>query len=154
MAASTAGGRISAGVGMNQIGQHAESRNQEATVYVGNLDTQVSEELVWELMVQAGPVVNVYLPKDRVSGAHQGFGFVEFRGEEDADYAVKARPPRRRTRRKPTPGARARARAHSRQGGGAGAQRARAPPRRPPPALALTPRLRRASHPRVGDEHD
>lgn len=26
------------------------------------------------------------MPKDRVTGSHQGYGFVEFRGEEDADY--------------------------------------------------------------------
>ncbi len=38
----TAGGRISAGVGANLIGQHAHDRNAEATVYVGNLDPQVS----------------------------------------------------------------------------------------------------------------
>mgnify|MGYP000406349387 CR=1 FL=1 len=44
---------------------------------------------MWELFTQAGPVVNVYLPKDRVTNAHQGYGFVEFRGEEDADYAIK-----------------------------------------------------------------
>jgi hypothetical protein len=37
-----AGGRITAGVGANLIGQHAHDRNQEATVYVGNLDPQVS----------------------------------------------------------------------------------------------------------------
>lgn len=30
--------------------------------------------------------VNVYVPKDRVTNLHQGYGFVEFRGEEDADY--------------------------------------------------------------------
>jgi hypothetical protein len=30
--------------------------------------------------------VNVYLPKDRVTNNHQGYGFVEFQGEEDADY--------------------------------------------------------------------
>lgn len=74
---------------------------------------QMSEELVWELFVQAGPVgtflssdqcwsvkarqykqltkmyvcaVNVYLPKDRVTNMHQQYGFVEYRGEEDADY--------------------------------------------------------------------
>lgn len=41
---------------------------------------------MWELFCQAGPVVNVYLPKDRVTNAHQGYGFVEFRAEEDADY--------------------------------------------------------------------
>jgi hypothetical protein len=52
----TAGGRIAPGVGANLIGQHAHDRNQEATTYVGNLDPQVTEELVWELFTQAGPV--------------------------------------------------------------------------------------------------
>jgi RNA recognition motif-containing protein len=58
-------------------------------------------------MLQAGPVgkmllpqtlylahaeifsVNVHLPKDRISMAHQGFGFCEFLTEEDAEYACK-----------------------------------------------------------------
>jgi splicing factor 3B subunit 4 len=40
-------------------------------------------------MLQAGPIVNVHLPKDRVTQTHQGYGFVEFASEEDADYAVK-----------------------------------------------------------------
>ncbi|KAF7728266.1 Splicing factor 3B subunit 4 [Apophysomyces ossiformis] len=64
-------------------------RNQEATVYVGNLDERCTDSLVWELMLQAGPVVNVHLPKDRVTQSHQGYGFCEFLTEEDADYAIK-----------------------------------------------------------------
>jgi len=64
-------------------------RNQEATCYVGDLDAQVDETLLWELMLQAGPVVNVFIPKDKLTNVHMGFGFVEFRGEEDADYAIK-----------------------------------------------------------------
>jgi len=40
-------------------------------------------------MIQAGRIVNVHLPKDRVTQTHQGFGFVEFQTEEDADYASK-----------------------------------------------------------------
>ncbi|XP_058752356.1 uncharacterized protein LOC131625521 [Vicia villosa] len=81
--------RIAPGVGANLLGQHSAERNQDATAYVGNLDPQISEELLWELFVQAGPVVNVYVPKDRVTNQHQGYGFVEFRSEEDADYAIK-----------------------------------------------------------------
>lgn len=33
--------------------------------------------------------VNVHMPKDRITQLHQGYGFVEFLGEEDADYAIK-----------------------------------------------------------------
>ena len=167
---ATAGGRITASSGVNLIGQHAADRNQEATVYVGNIDIAATEELVWELFVQAGPVgesaaraggrasegqaaqsgasrtlahcfwcravcaaarssrggdagrpqclrccsprslarpptrppppppsspptlspaVNVYMPKDRVTNQHQSYGFVEFRSEEDCEYAIK-----------------------------------------------------------------
>lgn len=44
----------------------------DATVYVGGLDEKVSEPLLWELFLQAGPVVNTHMPKDRVTGQHQG----------------------------------------------------------------------------------
>ena len=33
--------------------------------------------------------MNVHLPKDRVTQTHQGYGFVEFISEEDAEYAAK-----------------------------------------------------------------
>ncbi|KAF5379875.1 hypothetical protein D9757_007228 [Collybiopsis confluens] len=86
-----------------------DDRNQEATVYLGNLDERCTDALIWELMLQAGPVgaftaplalrlklakfpsiiVNVHLPKDRISMAHQGYGFCEFLTEEDAEYACK-----------------------------------------------------------------
>jgi len=61
----------------------------DATIYVGGLDEKVSETLLWELFLQAGPVVNVHMPKDRITQLHQGYGFIEFLGEEDADYAIK-----------------------------------------------------------------
>lgn len=43
-------------------------------MYVGGLDEKVSEPLLWELFLQAGPVVNTHMPKDRVTGQHQGEG--------------------------------------------------------------------------------
>jgi len=66
-----------------------QERNQDATAYVGDLDPQVNESLLWELMLQAGPVVNVHIPKDKLTQQHMGYGFVEFHNEEDADYAIK-----------------------------------------------------------------
>ncbi|RMZ00740.1 hypothetical protein D0860_07880 [Hortaea werneckii] len=64
-------------------------QDKDSTLYVGNLDERCSDALVWELMLQAGPIINVHLPKDRVTQSHQGYGFVEFGSEEDADYAAK-----------------------------------------------------------------
>lgn len=66
-----------------------EQRNQDATCYVGNLDEKVNEELLWELMLQVGPVVNVHMPKDKVTGKHLNYGFIEYRTEDDAEYAIK-----------------------------------------------------------------
>ena len=43
-----------------------EQRNQEATLWCGNLDEKLDEELLWELMIQAGPVVSLHMPKDKV----------------------------------------------------------------------------------------
>lgn len=67
----------------------SREQDKEATVYVGNIDERVTDSLVWELMLQAGRIVNVHLPKDRVTQSHQGYGFVEFISEEDAEYAAR-----------------------------------------------------------------
>ena len=67
----------------------SREQDKEATVYIGNLDERVTDSLVWELMLQAGRIVNVHLPKDRVTQTHQGYGFVEFISEEDAEYAAR-----------------------------------------------------------------
>jgi len=56
---------------------------------VGDLDTKVSEPILWELFLQAGPVVNVHIPRDKLTKEHMSYGFVEFQAEQDADYAIK-----------------------------------------------------------------
>ena len=74
---------------MSGAGARHWEQDKEATVYVGNLDERVTDQIVWELMLQVGRIQNVHLPKDRVTQTHQGFGFVEFVSEEDAEYAAK-----------------------------------------------------------------
>lgn len=67
----------------------AESeRNPQATVYIGNLDPQVTELLLYELLIQFAPVRSLNCPKDRILKTHQGFGFAEFRCVEDAEYVL------------------------------------------------------------------
>jgi len=68
---------------------HIEQRNQDATIYVGDLDPKVNEAILWELFLQAGPVVNVHIPRDKLTKEHMSYGFVEFQSEMDADYAIK-----------------------------------------------------------------
>ena len=65
-----------------------EHRNQDATVYVGNLESNCTEEILLELFVQVGRVKSVYVPKDKVTQTHNGYGFVEFLDVVDADYAI------------------------------------------------------------------
>ena len=33
--------------------------------------------------------MSVYIPRDKVTGDHNGYAFVEFKTELDADYAIK-----------------------------------------------------------------
>ena len=64
-------------------------RNQASTIWVGNLEESVNEELLWELFLQVGPVVDVHMPLDKITGQSNNYAFVEFENEVDADYAMK-----------------------------------------------------------------
>jgi len=63
-------------------------QDKDSTIYIGNLDERVTDSLVWELFLQAGRIVNVHLPKDRVTQSHQGYGFVEFNSEEERSTSM------------------------------------------------------------------
>uniref|UniRef100_A0A8C5P0W1 RRM domain-containing protein n=1 Tax=Jaculus jaculus TaxID=51337 RepID=A0A8C5P0W1_JACJA len=52
----------------------------DRTLFVGNLDTKVTEELLFELFHQAGPVISVKIPKDK-DGKPKQFAFVNFKHE-------------------------------------------------------------------------
>lgn len=67
---------------------NAALNNPETTVYVGNIDPNVTKEDLYELFVQASPVVSIKYPKDKVLQLHQGFAFVEFYTPEDCRYVI------------------------------------------------------------------
>lgn len=48
----------------------------ECCLFVGNLDSRVTEEILWELFLQAAPLNAVHIPKDKETGRNKTFGFV------------------------------------------------------------------------------
>lgn len=59
----------------------------DRTLFVGNLDPKVSEELIFELFLQAGPLIKVKIPKDN-DGKSKQFAFVNFKHEVSVPYAL------------------------------------------------------------------
>ncbi|NXN96679.1 RBM7 protein, partial [Rhinopomastus cyanomelas] len=65
----------------------AAAAEADRTLFVGNLEPRVTEELIFELFHQAGPVVKVKIPKDR-DGRPKQFAFVNFKHEESVPYGL------------------------------------------------------------------
>ncbi|XP_075765921.1 RNA-binding protein 7 isoform X2 [Pelodiscus sinensis] len=65
----------------------AAAAEANRTLFVGNLDSRVTEELIFELFHQAGPVIKVKIPKDR-DGKPKQFAFVNFKHEESVPYGM------------------------------------------------------------------
>ena len=58
----------------------------DRTIYVGNLSENVTEEILFELFLQAGPLVNVVIKQTKNSPAR--FSFVIFRHSQSVPYAI------------------------------------------------------------------
>ncbi|XP_077990299.1 RNA-binding protein 7-like [Glandiceps talaboti] len=65
------------------------SENQvDRTLWVGNLDTnRVNEELLYELFVQAGPLIDVKIAKDK-DGNRRNYAFIEFKHDVSIPYTI------------------------------------------------------------------
>ncbi|XP_009620259.1 uncharacterized protein LOC107806640 isoform X1 [Nicotiana tabacum] len=65
------------------------AENPNCTIYVGNLDERVSDRVLYDILIQAGRVVDLYIPRDKETDKPKGFAFAKYETEEIADYAVK-----------------------------------------------------------------
>ncbi|XP_063700637.1 RNA-binding protein 7 [Culicoides brevitarsis] len=59
----------------------------DRTVFVGNITEKVTDELLYELFLQAGPVEEISIPKDRDTGKQKSFGFVRYKHTVSVPYA-------------------------------------------------------------------
>ncbi|KAJ3641631.1 hypothetical protein Zmor_028127 [Zophobas morio] len=61
--------------------------NEARTIWCGNLADKVTEELLYELFLQAAPLEEVRIPTDK-SGRKANYGFVVVKHEVSVDYVV------------------------------------------------------------------
>lgn len=59
----------------------------DRTLFIRNLDQRVTEELLFELFLQAGPLIRTKIPKDP-DGKQKTFGFAVFKHEVSVPYAM------------------------------------------------------------------
>ncbi|CAH1442660.1 unnamed protein product [Lactuca virosa] len=57
--------------------------------FTGNLDERVSDRVLYDILIQAGRVVDLHIPRDKETDKPKGFAFAEYETEEIADYAVR-----------------------------------------------------------------
>nr|KAJ0190685.1 hypothetical protein LSAT_V11C800414870 [Lactuca sativa] len=56
---------------------------------VGNLDERVSDGVLYDILIQAGRVVDLHIPRDKETDKPKGFAFAEYETKEIDDYAVR-----------------------------------------------------------------
>ncbi|XP_044058979.1 RNA-binding protein 7 [Siniperca chuatsi] len=59
----------------------------DRTLFIRNLDARVTEELLFELFLQAGPLIKIKIPKDS-DGKQKTFGFAVYKHEVSVPYAM------------------------------------------------------------------
>lgn len=63
------------------------SQEDECTLWCGNLSEKVTEELLYELFVQAGPVEMVKIPKDNEK-RQRSYAFITYAHAVSVEYAI------------------------------------------------------------------
>lgn len=53
------------------------------------MDERVSDRVLYDILIQAGRVVDLHIPRDRETDRPKGFAFAEYESPEIADYAVR-----------------------------------------------------------------
>lgn len=66
-----------------------EESEEVCNLYIGNLSYKSMEEDLEQLVKPFGEVVSSRIVRDRRTLRHRGFGFVEVKGRESAEKAIK-----------------------------------------------------------------
>jgi len=65
--------------------------NEENKIYIGNINYEVTEEELREIIKKKGfEAYDVTIIRDKFSGRSMGFGFVEFKNDEQVQKAIES----------------------------------------------------------------
>ncbi|KAH8329121.1 hypothetical protein KR074_004074 [Drosophila pseudoananassae] len=74
----------------DQAGEDLDDDDDEdqRTLFCGNLDERVTEEILYEVFLQAGPIEHVRIPVDKMGGRQRNFGFVTYQHQCAVPFAL------------------------------------------------------------------
>lgn len=67
--------------------ENEEDSEEQRTLFCANLDERVTEELLYEVFLQAGPIESARIPKDH-NGKQRTFGFITYVHKLTLPYAM------------------------------------------------------------------
>ncbi|TBU01793.1 putative subunit 4 of splicing factor 3B [Hamiltosporidium tvaerminnensis] len=65
------------------------NKTKTNTIYVTNVDTNITYLVLHELFTQTGKIKNLKYPTDKITLKHLGYCYVQYFTEEDCDYTIK-----------------------------------------------------------------
>ena len=72
---------------LDQGSSSPPSSLQIRTLWCGGISEKVDEEILYELFLNAGPLENVIIPRDRETKKQRNYAFIVFQHEESTEYA-------------------------------------------------------------------
>ncbi|KAG0438986.1 Spliceosome-associated protein 49 [Dictyocoela muelleri] len=65
------------------------SHNLENSLYISNIDPKTPKSIIYELLIQVGKPKNIYYPKNKQTGEHLGYCFVEYSDVDECIYTMR-----------------------------------------------------------------
>ena len=73
---------------VNKASQDKRTQDVGANLFIGNLDPEVDEKMLYETFSNFGLIINTKITRDPDNGTSKGHGFVSFDNFTSADLAI------------------------------------------------------------------